>query len=223
MPARPSRRGTALYLGEGFLGVSKQRRLPGEQASALQRHGHVSQLELGELGHVSCFIQQRSDLRHLVWFASRVNDDLRFKRIFISARQGSGRPYLHCLKLADGGAECHAFLRVVGGAVQRGLSDAECLGCDADSSAVQGLLRRSHTRKRDSGTEARGSHSFPDIIFQDIFSHYGDKLSHDTLMLSPVSLIIWKCFSTVVTCVLPRLLLFIPQTSDLQSTVIFYT
>lgn len=77
------------------------------------------------------------------------------------------RPYLHCLKLADGGAECHAFLRVVGGAVQRGLSDAERLGCDADSSTVQGLLRRSHTRKRDSGTEARGSHSFPDIIFQD--------------------------------------------------------
>lgn len=89
LPARPSRRRTALYLDEGFLGVSKQRRLPGEQASALQRHGHVSQLELGEFGHVLCFIQQRSDLRHLVWFASGVNDDESFKRIFISARQGS--------------------------------------------------------------------------------------------------------------------------------------
>lgn len=97
------------------------------------------------------------------------------------------RPYLHCLKLADGGAECHAFLRVVGGAVQRGLSDAERLGCDADSSTVQGLLRRSHTRKRDSGTEARGSHSFPDIIFQEIFLSATETSYHMIHWCSPRS------------------------------------
>lgn len=49
--------------------------------------------------------------------------------------------YLYGLQLADGGAECVAFLCVVRGAVQSSLTDAKCLGRNADSSAVQGLLK----------------------------------------------------------------------------------
>lgn len=101
--------------------------------------------------------------------------------------------YLYCLKLADGGAERHALLRVVGCAVQRGLSDAERLGCDADSPAVQGLLQRWHTRTRDKSTRR-------------------------TLMHPAVTL--WKYFPTAVPCLLPTL--FILHTSDLQSLAQMY-
>lgn len=57
--------------------------------------------------------------------------------------------YLYRLQLADGGAKCNAFLRIVGSTVHCGLGNAERLRCNSDSSAVQGLLKRSHTRNRD--------------------------------------------------------------------------
>lgn len=49
--------------------------------------------------------------------------------------------HLNGLQLSDGRSEGRAFVGVVGGAVQGGLSDAERLSGDADPAAVQRLLR----------------------------------------------------------------------------------
>lgn len=58
------------------------------------------------------------------------------------------RGYLYGLQFANGRSERGAFVCVVGGAVQRRLSDAERLSCDADPSTVQSLLRH-----RDKGSD----------------------------------------------------------------------
>lgn len=61
--------------------------------------------------------------------------------------------HLYGLQLADGRSECGAFECVVCGTVQRRLSDAESLRCDADPSAVQSLL--SDADKQEGHTHTR--------------------------------------------------------------------
>lgn len=98
------------------------------------------------------FFQQRSD--HV---ALRLEDLYFGPEGPTSNTRTSHASYLYRLKLADGGAKCRALLGVIGGTVQRGLSDAKRLACDTDSSTIQGLLRRSHTSESDSelsGTDA---------------------------------------------------------------------
>lgn len=49
------------YLSERFLRVSEQSRFPGEQASALDGHSHVGQLELNKVKNTRLLFMKQKD------------------------------------------------------------------------------------------------------------------------------------------------------------------